>query len=73
MSELRGSRQYCVPTPRYRSVISMNSTGETPKTEGTQNDTEFSIEDVKQELYNRHHPSLTFLDIEATCQDYPQD
>ena len=27
--------------------------------------TELSLEDVKQELYNRHHPSLTFLDIEA--------
>ncbi len=27
--------------------------------------TDLSLEDVKQELYARHHPSLTFLDIEA--------
>ncbi len=43
----------------------MNSTGEQRPAESPQNYTEFSIEDVKQELYKRHHPSLTFLDIEA--------
>lgn len=44
----------------------MRSNGETPHATDTPNcTTDLSIEDVKQELYNRHHPSLTFLDIEA--------
>ena len=44
----------------------MRSNGETPHATDTPNSTtDLSIEDVKQELYNRHHPSLTFLDIEA--------
>ena len=44
----------------------MHSKGETPDTTDAPNcTTELSLEDVKQELYNRHHPSLTFLDIEA--------
>ena len=30
--------------------------------------TDLSLEDVKRELYNRHHPSLTFLDIEAHAE-----
>lgn len=33
-------------------------------TEGRDNK-ELTLEDVRQELYNRHHPSLTFLDIEV--------
>jgi quinolinate synthase len=44
----------------------MRSNGETPHATDTPDcTTDLSIEDVKQELYNRHHPSLTFLDIEA--------
>ena len=44
----------------------MRSNGETPHATDTPNcTTNLSIEDVKQELYKRHHPSLTFLDIEA--------
>ena len=44
----------------------MHSKGEIPDTADAPNcRTELSLEDVKQELYNRHHPSLTFLDIEA--------
>ena len=44
----------------------MRSNGETPHATDTPNcTTDLSIEDVKKELYNRHHPSLTFLDIEA--------
>ena len=44
----------------------MHSKGETPDTADAPNcTTEMSLEDVKQELYSRHHPSLTFLDIEA--------
>ena len=44
----------------------MRSNGETPHATDTSDcTTDLSIEDVKQELYNRHHPSLTFLDIEA--------
>ena len=44
----------------------MHSKGETPDTTDAPNcRTELSLEDVKQELYSRHHPSLTFLDIEA--------
>lgn len=47
----------------------MNSTEGTRHTEaatnGTTATTALTLEDVKQELYNRHHPSLTFLDIEA--------
>ena len=44
----------------------MHSNGETPHaTDPPDFTTDLSIEDVKQELYNRHHPSLTFLDIEA--------
>ena len=44
----------------------MRSNGETPHATDTPNcTTDLSIEDVKQELYKRHHPSLTFLDIEA--------
>ena len=44
----------------------MHSNGENPHATDVPNcTTDLSIEDVKQELYNRHHPSLTFLDIEA--------
>ncbi len=44
----------------------MHSNGDTPHATDVPNcTTDLSIEDVKQELYNRHHPSLTFLDIEA--------
>ena len=44
----------------------MRSNGETPHATDTPDcTTDLSVEDVKQELYNRHHPSLTFLDIEA--------
>ncbi len=44
----------------------MHSNGDTPQATDVPNcTTDLSIEDVKQELYNRHHPSLTFLDIEA--------
>ena len=44
----------------------MRSNGETPHATDTPNcTTDLSVEDVKQELYKRHHPSLTFLDIEA--------
>ena len=44
----------------------MHSKGETPQATDPPNfTTDLSIEDVKQELYSRHHPSLTFLDIEA--------
>ena len=44
----------------------IHSNGETPHATDVPNcTTDLSIEDVKQELYNRHHPSLTFLDIEA--------
>ena len=44
----------------------IRSNGETPHATDTPNcTTDLSVEDVKQELYNRHHPSLTFLDIEA--------
>ena len=44
----------------------MHSKGETPHvTDAASCATDLTIEDVKQELYNRHHPSLTFLDIEA--------
>ncbi len=39
----------------------MHSNGEPPPNCTT----DLTIEDVKQELYKRHHPSLTFLDIEA--------
>ena len=47
-------------------MTTMHSNGETPGATDTPNcATDLSIEDVKQELYNRHHPSLTFLDIEA--------
>ena len=34
-------------------------------TDGPNCTTDLTLEDVKQELYKRHHPSLTFLDIEA--------
>ncbi len=44
----------------------MHSNGDIPHATDVPNCTaDLSIEDVKQELYNRHHPSLTFLDIEA--------
>ncbi len=44
----------------------IHSNGDTPHATDVPNcTTDLSIEDVKQELYNRHHPSLTFLDIEA--------
>ena len=49
----------------------MDTTDNTPHVEQTQrlndghDNKELTLEDVKQELYNRHHPSLTFLDIEA--------
>jgi quinolinate synthase len=44
----------------------IRSNGETPHATDTPNcTTDLSIEEVKQELYSRHHPSLTFLDIEA--------
>ena len=44
----------------------MRSNGETPQATDTPDcTTDLSVEDVKQELYKRHHPSLTFLDIEA--------
>ena len=44
----------------------MRSNGETPHATDTPNcTTDLSVEDVKQELYKHHHPSLTFLDIEA--------
>ncbi len=51
--------------------INMDTTDNTPHVEHTQrlenglDDKELTLEDVKQELYNRHHPSLTFLDIEV--------
>ena len=52
----------------------MHSKGETPDTTDAPNcTTELSLEDVKQELYSRHHPSLTFLDIEAHAKDHSQD
>ena len=40
----------------------MHSKGDMPAQNRT---TDLSLDAVKQELYNRHHPSLTFLDIEA--------
>ncbi len=49
----------------------MDTTDNTPHVKQTQrikdgqDNKELTLEDVKQELYNRHHPSLTFLDIEA--------
>ena len=49
----------------------MDTTDNTPHVEQTQrlkngiDNKELTLEDVKQELYNRHHPSLTFLDIEV--------
>ena len=43
----------------------MHPNGETPPAADTSNCTDLTVEEVKQELYNRHHPSLTFLDIEA--------
>ena len=44
----------------------MHSKGETSHATDAPNcTTDLSIEEVKQELYKRHHPSLTFLDIEA--------
>lgn len=43
----------------------MHSKGEIPPATDAPNCTDLTIEEVKQELYNRHHPSLTFLDIEA--------
>ena len=49
----------------------MDTTDNTPHVEQTRrsenglDNKELTLEDVKQELYNRHHPSLTFLDIEV--------
>ena len=44
----------------------MDPTGKTPQVENAQNySKELTLEDVKNELYNRHHPSLTSLDIEV--------
>ena len=52
--------------PKGYAQQDMKNTGATPGAEDAPNGTtELSLEDVKQELYNRHHPSLTFLDIEA--------
>ncbi|MXV78780.1 quinolinate synthase NadA, partial [Candidatus Poribacteria bacterium] len=51
--------------------INMDTTDNTPHVEQTRrsenglDNKELTLEDVKQELYNRHHPSLTFLDIEV--------
>ena len=44
----------------------MHPTGKTPTVENALNGSEeLTFEDVKNELYNRHHPSLTSLDIEV--------
>ncbi len=49
----------------------MDTTDNTPHVEHTQrlengmDSKDLTLEDVKHELYNRHHPSLTFLDIEV--------
>ncbi len=49
----------------------MDPMDNTPHVEKTQRlnkgrgNMELTLEEVKQELYSRHHPSLTFLDIEA--------
>ncbi len=48
------------------SVISMHPTGTVPPVENVLNySMELTVDDVKNELYNRHHPSLTSLDIEV--------
>lgn len=52
--------------PKSYAQQDMKSTGATPGAADAPNGTiELSLEDIKQELYNRHHPSLTFLDIEV--------
>ncbi len=44
----------------------MHPTGTEPPTENVLNySMDLTIDDVKNELYNRHHPSLTSLDIEV--------
>ena len=44
----------------------MDPTGKISPAESAQNHSqELTLEDVKNELYSRHHPSLTSLDIEV--------
>ena len=44
----------------------MHPTGKPPQVENVLNyNKELTLEDVKKELNDRHHPSLTFLDIEV--------